>query len=166
MISFDIGNEADQSGTVVQNLRPAETHKTKVFIPVFKFDEVLPKINVKNISLIKINVEGAELEVLYGMEKVLKELKPIKICEILWAHNNQKLLDCKKRNDSTIKTLSDSNYLIYQIIKSADANLVESFKKISTIENTVYTEENRELCDYLLIYSEELQVLEDNFTTI
>lgn len=83
MISFDIGNEADQSGTVVQNLRPAETHKTKVFIPVFKFDEVLPKLNVKNISLIKINVEGAALEVLYGMEKVLKELKPIKICEIL-----------------------------------------------------------------------------------
>lgn len=62
--------------------------------------------------------------------------------------------------------MSDSNYLIYQIIKTADANLVESFKKISRIENTVYTEENRELCDYLLIHSEELQVLEDNFTTI
>lgn len=166
IMTFDMGNEADQAGTLVENLRPGYYNSNRIFVPVFKFDNVVEAINMGDVSLLKIDVEGAELEVLQGMKQFMALKKPIIICEILWAHNSQKLPDCKKRNDAIIKTLSDSNYLIYQIIKSEDANLVESIKKISTIENTVYTEENRELCDYLLVHSDELKVLEGNFTII
>jgi FkbM family methyltransferase len=55
-------------------------------------DNVLEEIGVKRLDLVKIDVEGAELEVLEGMEKTLKKQNPTLIIEIL-RRDEDKVLD-------------------------------------------------------------------------
>jgi FkbM family methyltransferase len=55
-------------------------------------DNVLEEIGVKKLDLVKIDVEGAELEVLKGMEKTLKKQNPTMIIEIL-RRDEDKVLD-------------------------------------------------------------------------
>ncbi len=48
-------------------------------VPTIKFDDFFYLMNMRQIDLMKIDVEGAELLVLYGMKNILKEKKITKI---------------------------------------------------------------------------------------
>ncbi|HIP90087.1 MAG TPA: FkbM family methyltransferase [Candidatus Nanopusillus sp.] len=69
------------------------------------------KISYKDISLIKIDVEGAEYMVLKGMEKVLKEGNPIVVIEI-WYDNPNK--------ERAIKLLEEKGYKIIMKLDNND----------------------------------------------
>ncbi len=56
-------------------------------------DDILDKLNIKNVDFIKLDVEGAEEKVLNGMKKILKAGKTKIIFE---AWNDEYLLACKK----------------------------------------------------------------------
>ena len=51
-------------------------------VPLYTMDEVLENYDVGRISLIKIDVEGGELDVLKGATKVLADHSPNVICEV------------------------------------------------------------------------------------
>ena len=46
------------------------------------FDECVPEFNVQRIDIVKIDVEGAELDVLYGMRRSLEEYHPTLLVEV------------------------------------------------------------------------------------
>jgi FkbM family methyltransferase len=54
-------------------------------------DKVLKEEGVKRVDLVKIDVEGAELEVLKGLEKTLKKQNPALIIEVLKRDENRVL---------------------------------------------------------------------------
>lgn len=165
-MNFDMGNEADQAGAMVDSLMSGGKPRNRLYVPVFKFDELLDYVNLNPISVLKIDVEGAELNVLYGLIKTLREQKIFIICEILWAHLEEKLEETERRNTNIKKFLDESDYLIFQIIKSADNNFVDSLKKISKLQNQVFSEENRILCEYLILHKEEEYIIKDMFTVV
>ena len=57
----------------------------------------LDEENISNIGLIKIDVEGHELEVLQGAEKTIKENRPILIIEIEQIHNRVPIVEAIER---------------------------------------------------------------------
>jgi FkbM family methyltransferase len=68
------------------SLHPSSWHNEQIFstVKVVKLDDVLSQASVKQVKLIKIDVEGGELDVLRGAENVLLEFKPrllIEICQ-------------------------------------------------------------------------------------
>jgi FkbM family methyltransferase len=63
------------------SLRPTEFEHTSVIVPTFRGDEALRSLD--SVSVIKIDVEGAELNVLRGLTDTLRRLTPAVLFEVL-----------------------------------------------------------------------------------
>lgn len=73
-------SSVDASASVVPNFRP----NVAASFPVFVIDaDRLAAFSTDSVAVIKIDVEGAELGVLKGFEKIIKRDSPFIICEIL-----------------------------------------------------------------------------------
>ncbi len=60
--------------TVISNLRPNRYRDDeKSFVPVFKLDNLKLFVSINRLSMIKIDVEGAELDVINGMIETIKK---------------------------------------------------------------------------------------------
>jgi FkbM family methyltransferase len=85
--------------------------KNKIKVKVRKLDNVLKELKIKRVDLIKIDVEGAEAEVLKGAVKTLKNYHPKIIFE---AWDEDYLKKCKKVLDKfgyKVKKIDKMNYI-------------------------------------------------------
>jgi FkbM family methyltransferase len=69
-------------------------------VPVFPLDEVY---DLNRLRLIKIDVEGMELDVLHGAERTIRRLRPV-----LYVEN-----EFPERSESLLRCLSDLDYVAY-----------------------------------------------------
>lgn len=77
----------DPCGTIIPNFRGAETGGVMLDVLVEVGDELLDRLGVERVDLIKIDVEGAEAAVLAGLQRTLRERRPAIFCEILRSHD-------------------------------------------------------------------------------
>lgn len=81
---MDSAGSTDPAASMQQGIRDAEFYGSQKAISVFNGDQVLEELGVSNGPVIfKIDVEGAELEVVRGLEKSIEQLRPLIILEIL-----------------------------------------------------------------------------------
>jgi FkbM family methyltransferase len=95
------------------SLSNKELGDKKIQINVDALSNIVKKNKIKDIKLIKIDVEGAEADVLKGAEKILKKYHPKIIFE---AWNEEQLKGVKKELDKMkykIKRIDPENYLAY-----------------------------------------------------
>ena len=110
----------DSTASIVHGFRPESDHPdNKRYVPVLKGDDVLKEIEINAVGVIKIDVEGGELEVLDGLQETLKSSQPIIFCEIL---PTKKISDeiaafRRKRKDKTEQLLQSCGYAIYRLSK-------------------------------------------------
>ena len=74
----------------------------------------IESLKKENIGLIKIDVEGSELEVLIGLKEIIAESKPIIFIEILPVYskeNNERL----ERQNRILKMIDNIDYEIFRI---------------------------------------------------
>ena len=92
-LSLDLNSENDSAATLVPNLRPGAPVSHRQVVPCFSLDHLIETstIRVKPNFLLKIDVEGAELEVLRGSQDALRASRPLVLCEVLWAHCQERL---------------------------------------------------------------------------
>jgi FkbM family methyltransferase len=62
--------------------RKTKNEKTGIQIQTKSFDECVSQLNIQRIDLVKIDVEGAELDVLYGMRHSLEKYHPALLVEV------------------------------------------------------------------------------------
>jgi FkbM family methyltransferase len=74
---------ADQAASVVEGFRPEGHYSSRQFATVFPGDDVLGGAEPAEISVIKIDVEGAERDVLIGLTRTVDRHRPFIICEVL-----------------------------------------------------------------------------------
>jgi FkbM family methyltransferase len=67
------------TGSLIQN---TESHQEPIIVRTVSLDDYVKGANLDRLDLIKIDVEGAELDVLKGAIETLKRLKPRIICEV------------------------------------------------------------------------------------
>lgn len=102
----------------------------------------------EKIGFVKIDVEGAELEVLLGMKESLLLHKPIITCEVLDSHNEAVLGFTQNRVNQLCEFLQSIDYSIIQF-ESTDSYKINSFKVLSNIEIKQWTPNSYALNDYL-----------------
>jgi len=75
--------EFDSTASMVKGFRPEWFYQSSRFISVRHGDEVIKDLNLESVALIKIDVEGAELEVLQGLRGTIQRFRPAIIFEVL-----------------------------------------------------------------------------------
>ena len=74
----------DPAASINTAFRDPSFYGAKKLVPIFEADTVLEVLGVnEQYFIVKIDVEGAELEVVQGMRKTLEKLRPFVIMEIL-----------------------------------------------------------------------------------
>jgi len=155
----------DTCGSIISDLRPERSFDTDI-VPCFRFDQIRQEIALGKIGFVKIDVEGAELETLIGMERSIREYRSIILCEVLFTDSKAELSTTKSRNNKLMELLSSMQYAVLQLIKSPDVKHIIDVKKVQEFPTAYYTSENAELCDYLFIPEEnEEQIVSSLITT-
>lgn len=151
---FFLKNDADSAGTIVQELRPDYYDSKNVsYVPLYAFDTLkLPEIGT--IGLIKIDVEGAELDVLTGLKETLKKQKPPVICEVLDCHSRSSEASMQARADKLGSLMREIGYSIYRIRHEGKI----TYEKIDAIKLKLWTPESFDLNDYLFLPVEKSPV--------
>ena len=105
--------DTDGCSTIINELQIRNKHDENTiskYVPVFTFSTLQKYIPDKTISVVKIDVEGAEVEVIESLKIIIKRDKPILIIEI-WDHKNDTFL--KRRLGILARTIKKLNYVIF-----------------------------------------------------
>ena len=65
---------------------------TTVSVPVVRVDDVLREMDIRNVDLVKIDVEAAEADVLSGMRETLRRDRPVVFCEVLEGYATEEVI--------------------------------------------------------------------------
>jgi FkbM family methyltransferase len=143
----------DSEATLRGDLHPDFIYET-VPVPVFRFDDIRSLMGPGNVAFVKIDVEGAELEVIRGMRRLIAEERPIMLCEVLFTHVNASLGATRERNASLLALLKEEGYEVWQLLKTENTLGLQSARRIDEFESAFYGPMNADLCDYLFVPSE------------
>lgn len=154
-LNFFTTDATDSAASIIADFRRGSTIYRKEFIPCFKFSDINLSIS-EDIAFIKIDVEGAELEVLQGLYEILKQYRPFILIEILPVYdlsNTNRLI----RQQEIERLLSELEYKILRVLKKGESE-VKGFEMITEIG--VHGDLNN--CDYVLFPKEHIERLEIN----
>lgn len=137
----------DSSGSIVEPFRDVSGMEQKTVL-TFSSKNLL-FLQDQPVGIIKIDVEGAELEVIANLQEVIRKDKPIIICEILPVYTSQNEFRLN-RQKKLLQIISELDYHIYRI------GLDGSFVKIDTIE----VHDQLDECNYLFLHSGQIKLIE------
>jgi FkbM family methyltransferase len=131
--------DTDSSASTVSNFRPTEVASR----PVLLIDaDSLPDGTIPaQVAVVKIDVEGGELEVMRGLRPVLERSRPFIVVEILPASNPERLA----RQDAIEALMKELDYSISRIARTPDQRL----ERLVPID-TCGVQTDLSCCDYVL----------------
>jgi FkbM family methyltransferase len=144
-LDFYSDAESDPSASMIRNFRPDEKVFERIFIPAFSFDKVNQLLDLKQIAIIKIDVEGAEWEVLNSMQNAIRKHRPILMMEILPCYNlaNEPRI---MRQQKIEVLLSELSYKLFRVFKPD----WKKFVKLESIEK-IGIHDNMNMCEYVMV---------------
>jgi FkbM family methyltransferase len=135
--------------TIVSDLRPTFYREVdKSYVPVYKFDNLNILDPKSVVSMVKVDVEGAELDAISGMLEMIKKHQPLITCEILDFDSELTAEKLQDRASKLYDLMRSLNYDVYAI-KHLETSL--RFEKISEIKLVRWTPASLELNDYIFV---------------
>ena len=91
-------------------------------VPTFAADEILGQLDIENIAIIKIDAEGAELDILKGLKNTIEKYRPCIHCELANIPHqddptHQYVLD---NNRMVIEVMMNLGYQTYKIVEEGE----------------------------------------------
>lgn len=155
IVTLDLFGEdiTNTGGSIVKDFRAMRSNNKvfrKILVPVYTFETVSKEILIDEIAVLKIDVEGGELEVLESLQKSIDYYKPIIILEVLPVYNKSNS-DRLERQQKLEKILFNLNYDIFRIVK-------EPAKRYKTILKLTDfgIHDNLNDCDYILLHKDQI----------
>jgi FkbM family methyltransferase len=155
--------EDDAHASLVDGFRDKSFYRSEMekYVVVFPGDYLLKELNIDLVSIIKIDVEGAEIEVIEGFVDSMSKYRPFIICEVLAADKENNIeQDQINRINLLENILKEKGYLISRIYEDNKLVMLKEFDKYSWPKNATF--------DYLLIPSEteSLSLIFPNLTIV
>jgi FkbM family methyltransferase len=127
------GDRYDQTASIVEGFRPESFYRSQRWVSARKGDEAMAELQIPSLSVIKIDVEGAELEVITGLLATIREERPFLVFEVL---NDFLVATGQKLNDETRSfrayrlqrlegILRDEDYEIYNVTPKGPVTVKE-----------------------------------------
>lgn len=144
-------HEADVSASVVAGFRRTERSPVLMHVAVFEGDTVLEEAGRPLVGILKVDVEGGELEVLQGLRATLARDRPFIICEILpvySATSEQGRLRIR-RQEQLLAALAALEYVVFRIPRSAPLQRIDAIECHADMALTNYVFVPVEECAYV-----------------
>ena len=127
-------NDTDGSSTIIDDFKPASSagETTQTLVPLFSFSTLQKSIPETKIGLVKIDVEGGELEVMQNLSSRLMKDRPLVIIEV-WNNDGD---PAKIARSSALKTLIEE--LEYRVLSwdiSDDKHRAVNFREATLGEH-------------------------------
>lgn len=152
-LSFFARDAADPGATLVGDIDPSKP-VIETIVPAYRFDDIIDDIiGTAPISLLKIDVEGAEAAVIAGMKRVMTQRRPMITCEVLNRAPSADRAQHRQRNVRLLELLREADYNLYAIEKSPDTTTLVGIKPIDDFPDVEFTRENVWMVDYLFVPS-------------
>jgi hypothetical protein len=121
--------DADPSATIVEGFREPDRYARAVPVPVFVGDEVLETLGVTEVAVVKIDVEGGELDVMEGLRRTLQRSSPYVFCEVLpvWDEHSEMGRFRLRRQTQLQALLAESGYAIFRIYFDTTVEELDKF---------------------------------------
>lgn len=147
LLKLLMNTDTDSLASLIEGFRDSSSYTSDIYVPVFEGDYLMNRLNINAISIIKVDVEGAELEVIKSLRSTIARYHPYILCEILpiYDENTSNGSFRKSRQNSLEKIINDENYILCRVHHRGDV------MKIRSIE----THSDLSLCDYLFIHESE-----------
>ena len=160
-------NDSDTTASTIKGFRPDNFYTAEQSIYVTNGDDVLPAIlNDDSVSIIKIDVEGAELEVMDGLKKTMGKYTPIIIFEIL---NHYLVATGQQLDPDIIKFREERNQkmeAIFREIGYCIFNVLPDNKLIEVMEIQPEVSSDLSMTDYIAVHDDDKNAFLDNFKSI
>lgn len=144
-------SSVDSSASILSDFRDADLVLRSSNIPVFLIEDL--EMSELDVNYLKIDVEGAELEVLISFQKMVSICKPLIFIEILPAYTAENTFRINRQQEIENFVIAN-NYEIFRVIKNdEDFDFLEPVSSFDVHSNLVW-------CDYLLIPAKERKRLE------
>ena len=154
VLNFYSDSETDASASIIPDFRRNSKIIFKEFVPLFEFNYLKDLVGCSDFSILKIDVEGAELEVLNSFYTAIGANKPIILIEILPVYNKQNV-DRLQRQEKIQELLEKLNYSIFRVIKQDD-----NFEGIQEIDDIgIHSDMNK--CEYVMVHNSKKDQLTD-----
>ncbi|HYM95042.1 MAG TPA: FkbM family methyltransferase [Chitinophagaceae bacterium] len=115
-LNFYYDADTDSAASIIKDFRPWQKIYRKSFIPCFTAENFNKLIDFSIVRNIKIDVEGAELEVLYGLKECIEKSRPNIIMEILPVYKKENS-DRYKRQLKIQEFLKIHDYKLFRVRK-------------------------------------------------
>ena len=139
-LNYSKGN-LDSSATMIPGFRKMETDM--LWVTILETESIMCSLELKNISILKIDVEGYEMEVMESFRKIIVKHNPIILLEVLPCYEEKS--DRFSKQTQLEKLIKKLGYKIFRIIKNQ--NKVESLNPVT--EFGIHS--NLNWSDYLLV---------------
>jgi FkbM family methyltransferase len=147
---FSDSNE-DSAASVIDGFRIQSSVKKMIKVPVFEYADLNMDESTK-FDVIKIDVEGAELEVLEGLSDKIRQDRPVILMEILPPYSIENRIRIQRQEKIT-SILKELKYSILRIMKEN-----EMFIGLQPLDDFgIHSDMN--LCEYVLVSDDRKQEL-------
>lgn len=148
------GGDTDPGASILSTLRP-DRHIHTLPVCAYRFDDLRDIVPEPEIALVKIDVEGAELEVLHGMQNTLREKRPWILCEVLHRDERSDPSGFERRCDLLIQMVHDLGYDAHQIIQEESGSAVRGLDLKAEFPKKDWDDRSALECDYLFVPKSE-----------
>ena len=152
-LNFYSKEDDESAATMVTDFR-AKRISRKELVPELKVESLTDQINFNDMSILKVDVEGAELEVIASFKAEIKKYYPFILMEILPVYSELENPERLHRQTSLEDILHELSYSVFRIIKNKD-ELIE-LRKIRHIG--IHSNINN--CEYVFVPERRLSQFE------
>ena len=146
ILTLQAPSEGDMRATVIDTLE-SEENSYKELVPAITLDSLIPLLSAKRDSILKVDVEGAEMMVFKGAEKYIDSYRPVLLFENLPSRNES----AKITEQAAISDFfTGKKYRLFAID--------EHKKRVTAIE-TITNSDDMEVTNYMAIPSEDSSLI-------